>query len=71
VRTRARDKIALSSGGTPTLGEALDEGLVELRRVEPGRYVAREVGGDLFWEVNRTLYESRARLPVGAALTDD
>jgi hypothetical protein len=66
--TRAKDKIRLSSGRVLTLGEALDEKLLELvASTDPDeyRYVAREKSGDLFWPVGKTLFRSRLGQPLG------
>lgn len=74
MKTRAKDKVRLSSGETMTLGEALDSGKLRLeecvrysskREDSQGRalkityYIAREPGGNLFWDVGETLYRSR------------
>jgi hypothetical protein len=73
--TKAKDRIQLSDGSVVTLGEALDAGRLFLKTTEAYgrnatvsiRYVAREVDGDLFWEVGRTLYESRTGAAISAA----
>lgn len=76
--TKAKDRIRLSDGSIMTLGEALDQRLLFLKTTEAYgrnstvsiRYVARETSGDLFWEVGRSLFESRTGQPVGAARRD-
>lgn len=70
--TRAKDRIELPSGRVLTLGEALDEGILYLKKNdEPGcyKYVAKHKDGDCFWPVGRTLYESRMKLPISARTT--
>jgi len=70
MKTKASERIRLSNGTILTLGEALDAGVLVLkeeRYYDPPRYFARERGGDLFWEVGKTLYLSRTgqTLPFG------
>lgn len=69
--TRAQDEIRLSNGDVMTLAQALDSGRVFLKTTEGfgrgGRlrgevielYIAKEVDGDLIWQVGKTFYESR------------
>ena len=74
ARVKASERIRLSGGQVMTLGQALDAGLLTLAEVtrhsrtrEDSRgkalvtssYIARETGGDLFWDVGETLYRSR------------
>jgi hypothetical protein len=68
VKTRAQDKIRLSSEQVLTLGEALDANLVKLKEIDNyphkhPRYIARDTTGDLFWDVGQKLYESRQQRP--------
>ncbi len=69
---KGKEKIRLSSGEEMTLSDALDRNLVFLRTTEgygrnstvTVRYFAREVTGELSWEVGKTLYESRGGIPL-------
>ena len=80
-KVKASERIRLSTGQVMTLGEALDAGFLVLKETTSysrtkedsrGRalamthYTAREKSGDFYWEIGRTLYESRSGLPVSA-----
>lgn len=70
ARVKANERIRLSSGDVMTLREAIDRGLVVKeythyytaktdvpKRVD--RYIVREVNGDLFWDIGKTLFLGR------------
>lgn len=64
MKTRTIDVIQLSDGSTMTLSKALDAGRVYVgssyagRGVEP-TYVAREMDGDRYWAISKTLFDRR------------
>lgn len=72
MKTKATDRIRLTSGEVTTLGEAIAAGKVRLRQVEHWRrdgravtwYLATEPDTGNSWDVNKTLYQSRQGLPV-------
>lgn len=70
-KTKAKDKIQLSTGEVMTLGEALERGLVRKRAVDDNngftedlgkakRFVAQETGGSgLGWDIGKTLFHGK------------
>lgn len=76
MKIKVKDRIKLSDGQVMTLGEALDLGLLILKEVDnyphkKPRHIAREKGGDLFWEVGETLYKSRCGIKVAIGSSSD
>jgi len=64
AKTQAKDRIRLSNGDVKTLGEALDDGDLYIKRVDvPGRktaiYRACEMTSDLCWDIGEKLFSSR------------
>ena len=69
-KVKASERIRLSSGEVMTLREALDRGLVVKEETyyytaktdvpkRVTRYIAKEVNGDLFWDIGKTLFFGR------------
>jgi len=75
MKVRAQDRIRLPSGEEMTLADAIDRGLVTLesterwtRKTDMPRairtYVARTLDGTHYWDIGKTLYESRTQCAV-------